>query len=341
VYGGRATPYEVLTEFSDRMADSYATDDVLPRMAAILGAGTGAERVTVWLRFDRQIRSVASWPQENGRSPEAVDDIAELGPNAFDVRHQGDELGVITVEMPASDPMTPSKERLIRDLAAQAGLVLRNVRLIEDLRASRRRLVNAEDEGRRRLERNIHDGAQQQLVALSVKIRLAQTLVERDPAKASEMLDQLQGDATDALENLRDLARGIYPPLLADQGLAAALEAQARKAAVPARIEPDGVGRYPQDVEAAVYFCCLEALQNVAKYAGATEAAVRLSEHGGRLSFEIVDDGAGFDADTIVRGVGLQGMADRIEAIGGRLEVSSTPGNGTRVAGSVPVASRS
>ena len=185
--------------------------------------------------------------------------------------HRGELLGALTVTKPpvrAARP--PTEDRLLADLAGQAGLVLRNVRLIEELRASRQRIVAAQDERARALERNIHDGAQQQLVALAVKLRLARSLAEKDPPKAAEMLDALQAEAVDALENLRDLARGIYPPLLADQGLAAALGAQARKSPVPVSVEADGVGRYPQDVEAAVYFCALEALQNIAKYADAS-----------------------------------------------------------------------
>src|SRR5262249_52736627 len=144
-------------------------------------------------------------------------------------------------------------------------------------RASRQRLVAAQDEERRKLERNIHDGVQQQLVALAVKLKLADTMLDRDPAKAHEALAGLQADAGSALEDLRDLARGIYPPLLAYRGLGAALEAQARKAIVPTTVEADGVGRFPQEVEAAVYFSCLEALQNVAKYAEATRATIVLS----------------------------------------------------------------
>jgi signal transduction histidine kinase len=239
--------------------------------------------------------------------------------------------------MPANDPMNPSKEKLVRDLASQAGLVLRNVRLIEELRASRRRLVAAQDAERRRLERNIHDGAQQQLVALAVKLRLTEQLVERDPAKAREMLSQLQEQTHDALEDLRDLARGIYPPLLADKGLTAALEAQARKVSVPVVVEADSIGRYGQEIEAAVYFCCLEALQNVAKYASASSVAIGLSDDGRALSFEVRDDGAGFDPSTTRSGTGLQGMADRLEAIGGALSISSEPGAGTTVAGRLPI----
>jgi signal transduction histidine kinase len=343
VYGKRATPYEVLTQFSDRMAESYATDDVLPRMAAILGAGTGAKTVTIWLLVGNQLRPATTWHPDGGRSDDHGEvvhaaTLADLTGDVFVVRHQGEQLGAITASMHANDPMNPTKEKLVKDLAGQAGLVLRNVRLIEELRASRRRLVAAQDAERRRLERNIHDGAQQQLVALQVKQRLVQGMIERDPAKALELMSQLQVDTTEALADLRDLARGIYPPLLADQGLGAALESQARKSPVPISVETDGVERYPQDVEAAVYFCALEALNNLSKYAGATQATVSLSQTDGTLTFAVSDDGVGFSVgERGSNGTGLQGMADRLDAIGGALEIRSAPGEGTTVLGRVPV----
>jgi signal transduction histidine kinase len=341
VYGGRARPYEVLTEFSDRVAGSYSTEDVLPRMAQILGQGTGAEAARVWVLVGGSLRPTASWPKPEAGTPLPIGGDA-LPPmpdreSAFEVRHQGELLGALSITNRASDPMNPSKERLVRDLASQAGLVLRNVRLIEELRASRQRLVAAQDEERRRLERNIHDGAQQQLVALRVKLRLAEQLTDRDAAKAKELLAQLQTETGTALDDLRDLARGIYPPLLADQGLGAALESQARKSPVPVTVQTDGVARYPQDVEAAVYFCALEALNNLAKYAEASRATVSLAQSDGMLRFAISDDGVGFDTARTSKGTGLQGMADRIDAIGGSLEVRSAPGEGTTVLGRVQV----
>jgi hypothetical protein len=148
---------------------------------------------------------------------------------------------------------------------------------------------------------------------------------------------ELQSEATGALENIRDLARGIYPPLLADQGLIAALSSQGRKAPLPVTIDGDGVGRYPEDAEAAVYFCCLEALQNVAKYAGAERVVVRLREDRGLLTFEVADDGVGFDPKAKGYGTGLQGMADRLAALAGELSVKSSVGAGTTVMGSVPI----
>ena len=250
---------------------------------------------------------------------------------------RGERLGALSVSMPPTEPLSGAREDLMHDLASQAGLVLRNVLLIEELRSSRRRLVAAQDDERRKIERNLHDGAQQQLVALAVQLKLARTMVDRDPAKAAALLDTLQGSATDALEDLRDLARGIYPPLLADKGLATALEAQARKAVVPVTVEADGVGRFPADVESAVYFSCLEALQNVAKYADAATARITLSDGSGELRFEIRDDGRGFDPSATSYGTGLQGIADRLAALGGELVVTSAPGDGTAVAGRLPV----
>jgi len=173
-------------------------------------------------------------------------------------------------------------------------------------------------------------------VALAIQLKLAEQLMDRDADKAKALLGQLQGAAGSALEDLRDLARGIYPPLLADQGLAAALEAQARKAAVPVGVETDGIGRFSQDVEATVYFCTLEALNNVAKYAGATRATIRLADGDRTLHFEIEDDGAGFDPNATGYGTGLQGMADRLAAQGGELTVTSAPGAGTTIWGNIP-----
>ena len=342
VYGSRATPYEVLSEFSDRMAGTYSTDDVLPRMAGILGQGCGAQRAGVWLRVGTEIRLAASWPNEaEGSSPRIRligDELPQFdgADHAFPVRHQGELLGALTIAMPVSDPMNPARAKLARDVAAQAGLVLRNVRLIEELRASRRRIVSAQDERAKALERNIHDGAQQQLVALAVKARLAQSMAGKDPTKAAELLGAIQTELEEALENLRDLARGIYPPLLADKGLGEALMSQARKSPLPTDVDANGVGRYPPEVEAAVYFCALEALQNTAKYSGASGASIRLTSHDGHVVFEVRDDGSGFDLDRTGRGTGLQGMADRLEALGGRLEITSAPGRGTTVVGRIP-----
>jgi signal transduction histidine kinase len=329
VYGKRATPYEVLTEFSGRMAETYDTEDVLPRMASVVREGVGADTAVVWLEVGGRAQAAAVSPPDT-RAP------AEEPTDAVAVVHQGERLGAISVTMPADDPMTPERRTLVESVAAQAGLMLRNVRLIEELRASRQRLVAAQDEERRKIERNIHDGVQQQLVALSVQLGLVARTAGTDSERTVALATQLQGQATATLEDLRDLARGIYPPLLADKGLLAALEAQARKAAVPTHVMAHEVGRYDPQVEATVYFCALEALNNVAKYAGATAAGIELAQDDGHLSFTVHDDGVGFDPEATTHGTGLQGMADRLAAIGGTLEIVSEPGGGTTVRGRVP-----
>jgi signal transduction histidine kinase len=335
---------------------SYAAEDILPRTAHVIAEGVGAARVEIWLRLGDVLSRAASWPA----SETEVDAIAVDGEalpsldadRTVPVRRQDRLLGAIAVTKPRNEPLSPQDVNLVDRLAEQSALVLANVGLTADLearlalirqqaaalRASRQRIVAAQDEERRQLERNIHDGAQQQLVALAVKARLARTLAERDPAKAAEMLTQIEAETQTALEDLRDLARGIYPPLLADKGLEAALTAQARKSPVPVDIQGDGVERYPQEIEAAVYFSALEALQNTAKYADATRVTVTLSRANGSLAFAVADDGRGFDPSETGYGTGLQGIADRLGALDGELEVTSRPGTGTTVSGRLPIA---
>jgi signal transduction histidine kinase len=350
VYGRRATPYQVLSQFAQRIGATYAAGDVLPQMAQIVAAGTGAERVVVWLRVDDRLRPGASSDGDlraallpaDGHSADGLPVDGEAMPGlpgadlSVPVVHQGELLGAISILMPKDEPLRPAGQQLVADVASQAGLVLSNAGLIEDLRASRQRLVTAQDEERRRIERNIHDGAQQDLVAMAIKLRLAGTTVDEDPAEAKEIIGELQADASGALENLRDLARGIYPPLLADLGLTAALSAQARKSSVPVTVEADGIGRFSQDTEAAVYFCCLEALQNIAKYARATSARICLQAQNGTLRFTVSDDGAGYDARHTPLGSGQRNMADRLAALGGRLEVRSALRQGTTITAELP-----
>jgi len=348
VYGRRATPYQVLADFAGRMAGAYAAEDLLPRMARILAEATGATRADVWLKTGEVFHDGATWPAGAPSLPPARATAADVpaytaADRTLPVRYQGEVLGALSVAKRPGESLTPTEDRLLADLAAQVGLVLKNAGLreqllarLEEIRASRQRLVAAQDSERRRIERNIHDGAQQQLVALAIKLSITESLIGTDTEGEREMLAELRQDAAGAVEDLRDLARGIYPPLLASAGLAAALAAQARKAPVPTSVTADGVGRYPQEVEATVYFCVLEALQNVAKYAGASRAGVRLAASGHDLRFEVTDDGTGFDPASRGYGTGLQGMADRLHAHGGTLDVRSAPGAGTTVAGRLP-----
>jgi signal transduction histidine kinase len=354
VYGKRSTPYEVLAEFSTKMAGSYAQDELLSQMAATLAEGTAAASAHVWVKIGDQIRLAASFH----RTAHADGDDRHHEPISFEegdlkvphsdhvvrVTHKGELLGALAITKRAGEAVTPVEEKLMNDLAAQAGVVLRNARLneelllrLEELRASRQRLVAAANQARRRLERDLHDGAQQQLVALKVKLSLAQRLTTQD--KVKQFLTQLQSEADDALQTLRDLARGIYPPLLAEKGLATALVAQANKFSLEVEVRADGVGRYPQELEAAVYFCCLEALQNVSKYAGSCEVVITLADTGRALTCEVKDTGCGFDAASIRWGTGLQNMSDRVDALGGTLSLESQQGSGTTVAGRIPIQS--
>jgi signal transduction histidine kinase len=343
VYGRRATPYQVLSDFAHRIGGTYSSQEVLPQMAQTVAAGTGADQVVVWLRVDDQLRPEASSDGSSHAGPLPVEghQLPRL-PDAdmsAPVVHQGELLGAISITMPKDEPLRPAGQQLVADVASQAGLVLANAGLIEDLRGSRQRLVTAQDEERRRLERNLHDGAQQDLVALAIKAQLADVTVDEDPAQAKQILGEIKADAAGALENLRDLARGIYPPLLADLGLTAALTAQASKSPLPMTVEADGIGRFPQDTEAAVYFCCLEALQNTAKYAHATQARICLQMQSGTLRFTVSDDGAGYDTSHTPLGSGQRNMADRLAALGGRFEVRSAPGRGTTITGHLPAPS--
>jgi signal transduction histidine kinase len=346
VYGRRATPYQVLSEFARRIGGTYADDDVLPQMARIVAAGTGARQVVVWLRAGPELRAEASAGDPAATDPAAGPMLvtgAALPPmpdadTCVPIIYQGELLGAITIRMPKDEQLRPAGAQLVADVASQAGPVLSNAGLIAELRASRQRLITAQDEARRQLERNLHDGAQQDLVALAIKLRIAGTVLDEDPGQVKELLTGLQADIAGALANLRDLARGIYPPMLAELGLVAALGGQAAKSPVPVTVIAAGIGRFPQDTEAAVYFCCLEALQNTAKYSAATAARITLSASDGALLFAVSDDGAGFDAARTAMGSGLRNMADRLAALGGRLEVESAPGAGTTVSGHLPVA---
>jgi signal transduction histidine kinase len=347
VYGKRATPYEALSQFSEQLSETYSHEDILERMARILGEGTGAERAEVWVRAGHRLVLASSSPKaaepltplvmQNGALPNMQRDTV------VPVSHAGELLGALAVNKKRGEAMNAVEQKLVTDLAGQAGLVLKNVGLnqellarLDDLRASRQRLVTAQDEERRRLERDLHDGAQQHLVALKIKLGLAEAAAMPE-TKVRALITQLKQDADDALDTMRELARGIYPPLLASDGLEAALRAQIRRITVPVDLQLDNVPRQPREAEGAVYFCCLEALQNVTKYAAANRVSLRLWAEDANLAFRVQDDGKGFDPVTVPEGSGLQNMRDRVEALGGSLEVRSVPGQGTTIEGRVPV----
>jgi signal transduction histidine kinase len=352
VYGERATPYQVLSDFAAGMAGQLDLGGALDRMVSLLAGAVGAARVEAWVRVGAELRAAAIWPA--GAAPSTaveLDGTTELpvpDPEArmVPVRHGDDLLGAISLTKPPSEPLTSTEDSLLQHLASQASLVMRNAQLtaelratIEELLASRRRLVEAQDAERRRIERNLHDGAQQQLIALAIQLGLLAESAD-DPDLIRQAIPDLKAQLSIALDDLRALARGIYPPLLAEQGLVMALRAQAARSPVPVVVEASQVGRYPQEAESTVYFCALEALQNVAKHARASAAAVRLSGSAGTLEFSVSDDGAGFPAAATRHGSGLQGMSDRLAAHSGTLTVTSQPGHGTTITGRLPTSER-
>jgi signal transduction histidine kinase len=350
VYGRRATPYEVLANFSRGVSELYGDEDLTVRMARILSEGTEADRAEVWLRVGDELRPAASWPAGGARAAGLRLDAGEPPPipgaaSAVPVRYQGELLGVLAV-MKRED-ITPAETRLINDLAHEAGLVLKNERLtaelsqrLEELTVSRQRLVTAQDTERRRIERNLHDGAQQDLIALKMKLVVAQGMARHDPQQTQDMLQGLVADVGNAVETLRELARGIYPAVLADLGLAAALEAQARRSPLTVEVHADSIHRYPPEMEAAVYFCCLEALQNAVKHARATTMVISVGESGGELRFSAVDNGQGIDVARARSGSGIQNMMDRMAALNGSLDLGTARGGGTAVSGRLPARAR-
>ena len=264
----------------------------------------------------------------------------------------GELQGVVVVERAVDAPVfSPDEERALVEVSRHLGVALHNAQLdsalqasldevrrqAAELQASRGRIVAAGDQARRTIERNLHDGAQQHLVALAVQLKLVRQLAERDPSQVGERIDALSVAVDDTLQELRDLAHGIYPPLLADKGLLDALTSAARRAVLPVTVKADGLGRYGADAEATVYFCVLEALQNAGKYAGeAASITVEVREEAGSLVFVVTDDGQGFDVRGKGLGAGFTNMLDRLGALGGTLRVESAPGRGARVTGVVP-----
>lgn len=337
VYGQRAAPYEVLAAFAERLPTAMPGQDLVPDMARTLAQGTGCDSATIWLREHDAYLAVANWPDQ-----EPV--TQEMATHSVPVIHGGEELGRLAVRRLSGARLGPTEERLMAGLAAQAGLAFKNEGLQQELRQrlaelqmSRQRLVAVQDDERRRIERDLHDGAQQDLVALRIKLGLASAMARNDgSAGLQPVLDELQRDAGTALDSLRELSRGVYPALLEAEGLRAALAARARSIGFAIELRCQD-GRFPRNIEGALYFCISEALQNVVKHAEATRVSVHVWATAGSLHFEVKDDGRGASGVQMSGGRGIRNMRDRIEALGGRLEVSSVGGEGFGVNGDVPL----
>ncbi len=342
VYGERATPYEVLAELSHRMGDAVDAEAVLPQMARMVTEGTGALRAEVWLVVGSDLHRLSSWPPKyGGRTLPLTEGRLPPVPEAtriVEVRHQGQLLGAVALTMPPGQTLTPTEDRLLTDLAAQAGLVLSNVRLVEELKASRRRIVSAQDEERRRLERDIHDGVQQRLLALALALKMTAARVGHDPNEAViESLDDAAAEARETLVELRRLARGIHPAIITEGGLVAALESLAERTPLPVEMQVPDTERLPAPVEVTVYYVVAEALTNAVKHAAASRVAVDVARFDGRVLVEVVDDGSG--GALASPGSGLSGLGDRVAALGGHLQIDSPPGGGTRIQVDIPCGS--
>ena len=340
VYGKRARPYDVLANFSDELARAQSPDVLLARMAQLLREGTGAVRTEVWVRVGARFQLAASAPPSDGAEPalESADEIlARTGPNADleTVSQDGEALGAVVVLKARGQLLTSMERRLLHNLASQAGLVLARFRLVQELRESRARLVSAQDAERRRIERNLHDGAQQRFANALLALGMAGANANA-PDDREELIRGASREVQAGLSELRTLARGLQPPLLAEAGLIAAVQALADRAPITTTVVAESGGRCPAPIETTAYFFVAEALANAAKHAGASTVEVRIRADADWLHLEVSDNGVGGADPT--RGSGLIGLQDRVAASGGRLEIQSLRGTGTVLRAELPCA---
>lgn len=343
VYGPRSSPYEAMSDLTTKVGAAMSASEVLPAMSDAIAAALPAEAVEVraWLPDGRA--ASATWPSEQptpGR---------EEG-HRFPIHHGGQEIGEFLVHLSGDAAPSPAEQRLLHDLATHAGPALRTVVLAselatrlqelteqsEQLRTSRARLVAAEDDARRAIERDIHDGAQQQLLALAVDLGRAERLIERDTAEAAALVNHLQERAAATLTDLRSLASGTYPPALSELGVGAALRARMAEIGADVVVTDELRRRLPQQTETALYFSILEAVQNATKHSGARSITVSLRDEADHVTFIVRDDGSGFRAGA-APGRGLQNITDRIAVVGGTVDIAEGPGAGTTVTGRVPM----
>ncbi len=351
VYGARPTPYESLARLSTHLSGGPA-DDLFAGLAATVGAAVGAATVTLWVGGVEDLVAVASWPP----GQPLVAERRTMGSLEEDARahvrpivHQGCLQGAITLTKTPGDALSAQDDRLLADLVAQAGLVFdhrdlgaelqRRLQEIAaqaaDLRAAAKRIVTAQYDARRRIERDLHDGAQQRLVTLAMSLRAAQDrAAESGAADLAGRLGRMRTELAAAIDDLREMARGIHPAILTQDGLAAALDFLAERSPVPVRLALDLDRRLASEVEATAYFVVGEALTNAAKHADATSVVVTGGLEGDLLVIEVADDGRG--GAVAQPGSGLQGLADRLATLDGRLTVDSRAGAGTRLRVEIP-----
>lgn len=358
VYGRRASPYEALAAMSTQIGESADPDVVLAEVARLLAAGTGAGQAVVWVAQQGRLvprevagtsgvepSSVALLGSREGAGSGAELPVLAGADLTVPVRHEGQLVGALSLTKRPGEGLSSGDRRLVEELAGQAALLLANTRLrarltdrMAELRASRQRMLAAQDRARHALERDLHDGAQQELVALKIRLGLATTIATREGATSlAAGLAQSATVADQAVDTLRDVARGIYPPLLESEGLASALSAHARRVELAVTVLDRAGRRYPREVEATAYFCALEALNNAVRHASAQNVRIELEGTESALTVTVSDDGCGFDPETTDPGSGHTHMTDRIDCAGGALSIASRPGKGATVMLRLPV----
>jgi len=345
-YGKRATPYEVLSDLTQRFAGTESATGLLDRTARRIADGTGAQRVAIWVAEGDSLKPAGWWPEDQPPAEESRwgDLIGHMVP----IESPHERLGALTVEKHRGDSLTLTEQRLIDDLAGSAASVLTNLALqndlsdrAEELAVSRRRMMEVQNLERRRMERGLDEGAQQLVVSLKVKLNVASRLAHSEASEPlAQMLESMSADAQQAINQIKSLARGLYPALLEEEGLVAAVRSIAEIAPVPVEVRSNGVDRFQGELEAAAFFSISEAITNAAKHGGGTPVTVKISQTEGRLEVEVSDQGQGFDRATAQMGSGLRNISDRIDAVGGSFTIESNPGIGTRVKASLPLVDR-
>lgn len=335
VYGERATPYEALSRLSAHL--DAAPDELLDGIAATIANAFGATEVVIWVGGEARLLPLAGWPDRHDLlAPSRLAEL-ERGPlrHVRPVLHQGIVRGAITLGKPAGEALTPAEDRLLGDLVAQVGLVIAQHQQAQELQATARRLVTAEDAARRKIERDLHDGAQQRLVTMGLELgSLAeQAKATGDPELAARVKD-VRAQLLDATADLRELARGLHPMVLTQTGLEAALRVLADRSTIPVRMTVALVGRMPREVEVTAYYLVSEALTNAARHSGAEVVTVEVAEAAAGLHVYVSDDGCGGARQG--DGSGLQGLADRLAAVGATLTIDSPAGGGTRIGTVLP-----
>ncbi|MEU6258616.1 histidine kinase [Streptomyces sp. NPDC047043] len=333
VYGHRATPYEALSRLSAHLEDPPR--DLLDAIAATVAGAVGATEVVVWVGDERHLMPRGQWPAMTVEVGPAT--VAGLGGTRRLVRpvvHRGSVRGAITVCKPAGESLSATEDRLLSDLVAQTGLVIVQQQQAQEIQAAARRIVTAEDAARRGIERDLHDGAQQRLVTLGLELGALAKQAEADGAAMADRVKQARAQLLEATAELRELARGLHPMVLAQSGLEPALAALGDRSAIPVRLHVSGTGRLPRDIEATAYYVVSEALTNAARHSGAGVVVVDVALVEGGLCVEVTDDGRGGARPG--PGTGLQGLADRLAALGGDLQVDSPSGGGTRLRAALP-----